>query len=288
VRRLLILGFVLLSLPFSGELMAMDMTQFVRIPSSLSGLSGLLVTQSIDTLPPGRFELGLGFAREEGGLSDGSDFSISQLGASFTMGLTHAMEASLQIPYFAKIDGTEITGAAVDESHLGDVSLSVKWRFLEPSTALNFPGFGLSLTGFFPTGDGEVGAGAVESWGLKALLVSSAETEVGPSGSSILIGFYADWGIYVQDSGKETEESHGIAHLGLLVPLNKTRDIHLLLEGNTTTNLDRRFEKDYVRLTSALRYVTGKASWTLGYQRSLNDSPFEDANRFILHGTYFF
>jgi len=283
MRRLVIAAFILMSLPIFQASWAMDMTQFVRISSTLSGPSGLLLTQSIDTLEPGRFEFGLGLTQEEGGRSAGPDLSISKVSSTFTVGLSHTMEVSLQIPYFAKIDG-----GGADENRLGDVNLSLKWRFLEPSTDRNLPGFGLSLTSFFPTGDRKIGAGAIESWGIKALLLSSAETEVGLSGKSLLVGFYANGGIYTQDAGDVTTETHGIFDLGLLIPLNMARNIHFLLEGSARTGLETRFGKDYIGVLAGLRYVTKHASWSAGYQRRFNDEPLDDSNLFLLQGGYFF
>ena len=283
MQRLFVFGSILISLVMAQVSSASEATEFVRIPSTFSGPSGLLFTQSIDTLEPGRFEVGLGLIQEEGNVSAGGDASITQFSQTFTMGLTDSIEVSAQIPYFAKIDQP-----GSDESELGDINLSIKWRFLEPSTELNFPGFGLSLTGFFPTGDRKIGAGTVDSWGLKALVVSSAEVEIGISNNSFLVGFYADGGIYIQDSGDNTEESHGIVDLGLLVPLNVLRDIQLLLEGSARTNRETRFGNDYVGLTAGLRYVTRHAALNGGWQYRFNEAPFDDSNLFVLHGSYYF
>lgn len=257
-------------------------TEFNRISSGLNGPSGLLLTQSINTLPPGKVEIGLGLSFEDGGIGN-ADLAVTDLSSTLTVGLTPNIEVSAQFPYFIDI---EIGSSS--ESDLGDANISMKWRFLEPSTELNFPGFAFSLTFFFPTGDPRVGAGTVDSWGLNAILVSSAETEVGTTVTTVLIGFYANGGIHIQDSGDPTEESHGIFDVGLLIPLIESRELQLILEGNARSDKESKLGNDYAAITGGLRYVTRHIALNGGWQHRLNQDPFGGSERLIFYGSYFF
>ncbi|MBL4756943.1 MAG: TVP38/TMEM64 family protein, partial [Rhizobiales bacterium] len=69
-----------------------------------------------------------------------------------------------------------------------DINLSLKWRIFDPSTEINIPGFALSFTAFLPTGDLKTGTGKVDSWGLKVLMISSAELEISLLSQNFLMG----------------------------------------------------------------------------------------------------
>lgn len=271
-----------------------ETTSFVRIPSSLSGLSGLLFTQSIDTLSPGKLEVGLGLVQEE---SDRPAFSVSRYFSTFTLGLTKTIEVSAQVPYFAKVDAIKMEQGItteLDESAIGDVNLSMKWRFLESNSEFNLPGFGLSLTAVLPTGKRELGAGSVDSWGVKVLLVSSAELEIIVfSPYAIPFGIYANGGIYAEDLSDEAEkEAHGIIDLGFLLPLNESAKIQLLLEGNARMKRDTPFGGEYTAVTTGLRYVSRHVTLNGGWQHRFNkimgNKKFDDSDLFMLYVSYDF
>ncbi len=285
IHRLFFSGSFLILLLLNHSALASDTTLFFRIPSTLSGLRGLLLTQSIDTLPPKTLEVGLGASGKNN--NKPNDFTEYVVYATTAMGLTPNLEVAAQIPYMANSNKT-----GKDENNGGDVNLSLKWRFLEPSTDLNFPGFALSLTAFFPTGDPKIGAGAVDSWGLQALIVSSAETEISFFSYQMLMGFYADGGIYFQDSGDLSEEQYGLIDLGVLVPLNETRQVQLLLEGNFRVNrqtfVPANANADYTALTPSLRYVTKNIALTAGWQHRFNEKPNDDSDSLLFQGSYSF
>jgi len=280
MRRLFFLGFLLfiLGVPQLGR--ASEMTQFLRMPSTLNGPSGLLLTQSIDTLPPKQYGVGIGFSTED---SDKPTFTETQALFTSIVGLNQNMEASLQIPYFTESQ----EGAGKSESGVGDVNLSLKWRFMDASPDLNFPGFALSVSVFLPTGDPQKGLGTVDAWGLKALIVSSAEAEIALPSSTILMGFYTNAGIYIQDSGDSTQERHGIIDLGILLPLNDTKRIQLLLEGNARIRRETRGrETEYGAGTIGLRYVLKNLTFTGAVQHRFNDVDSDNTNLFLFNGTY--
>ncbi len=261
-------------------------SEFNRISSTYNGLSGLFITQSIDTLPPAKVEVGFGLSYEDGkNLTSNTDLKVTELTSTLTVGVTPSIEVSAQLPYYLKVEDAPVRN---DDSELGVANLSAKWRFLEPNTELNFPGFALSLTFYFPTGDQNFDPNTVDSWGLKALVVSSAEAAVGTPNASVLIGFYADGGIYIQDSGDPTEEQHGIIDLGLLIPLIESRELQLILEGNGRTKRNTFIGNEYAAATIGLRYVSRHLAVNGGYQYRVGQSPFDDSNLLIFYGSYFF
>lgn len=283
MRRLFFLGFLLFTLGVPRFAMASEMTQFLRMPSTLNGPSGLLLTQSIDTLKPKQYGVGIGFSTED---SDKPAFTETQALFTGIVGLNKNLEASLQIPYFTE---SQLVGAGKSESGVGDVNMSLKWRFMDASPDLNFPGFALSLSVFLPTGDPEKGVGVVDAWGVKALLVSSAEAEIALPSKTILMGFYANGGIYIQDLGDRTQERHGIIDLGILVPLNDTKRIQLLLEGNARMRRETRGrESEYGAGTIGLRYILKNLTFTGALQHRFNDLDSDNTTLFLFQGTYGF
>ena len=285
MRQLIVPVSIFILLNIAQTVVASETTQFIRIPSTLFGPSGLLLTQSIDTREAKNLELGIGFSSEE---SKQPDFTETMATATATLGLSSTIEASVQVPYFTEVQypGTE------SSSELGDLNLSLKWRFMDASPDLNFPGFALSFTVFFPTGDPKTGSGTVESRGVKALIVSSAEAEIVlPFKKTLLLGFYADGGIYIQDSGDPTEEKHGVIDLGFLIPLTSSKNIQLLLEGNGRLSREKPMpigEAEYLAGTLGLRYVTHHIALTGGWQRRLNEKESEDTDLFLFQGSYTF
>ncbi len=282
MRQLFFFGvlFFTLSVPQFG--LASEMTQFLRMPSTLSGPSGLLLTQSIDTLPPKQYGVGIGFSTEN---SDKPKFTETQALFTSIMGLRPNLEASMQIPYFTKAQ----VGEGKSESGVGDVNLSLKWRFMDASPDLNFPGFALSVSVFLPTGDPEKGIGTVDAWGLKALIVSSAEAEISFPRRTILMGFYANGGIYIQDSGDPTQERHGIIDLGILVPLNETKRVQLLLEASARVRREvPGREAEYGAGTLGLRYLRKNLTFTGGFQHRVNDLDSDNTSLLLFNGTYGF
>jgi len=271
-----------ITISFSQSVWAGE-TAFNRISSTFSGGSGLFITQSINTLAPGKLETGLGLSYLDGRRGN-SDLKITKLSSTMTFGLTPNMEVSAQIPYFVNLEIGNTSDSAV-----GDINLALKWRIQEPSTDFNFPGFAFHLTAFLPTGgDRAKGTAQVDSWGLKLLLVSSAEAEIGTPEMHILVGFYADGGVYLQDSGDPTEENSGIIDLGMLIPLDEAKTLQLILEANSRVNREFPLERQYVAVTGGLRYVTRHLTFNGGWQHRVSQAPVDDSNQLIFYGSYFF
>ncbi|MFQ5588556.1 MAG: hypothetical protein ACE5F7_06930, partial [Nitrospiria bacterium] len=138
----------------------------------------------------------------------------------------------------------------------------------------------------------KIGAGSVDSWGVRALLVSSAEAEITLFSYQMLMGFYANGGIYIQDSGDPTEEKHGIVDLGILAPLHRSGKVHLLLEAsariNRETALPANADADYTAIMPGLRYVTSRLAFTAGWPHRFNSGPNENSDLFLFQGSYLF
>ncbi|MFQ5544204.1 MAG: hypothetical protein ACE5FY_07640 [Nitrospiria bacterium] len=281
MKRLFLLGvFSIVLILGPRELVWARSTEFLRIPTTFSGLSGLLLTQSIDTLASGRLEIGMGLSHES---SDKPDFQLTQLSPTLTYGTGSNVEVSAQFPLFIQAEQKGNSG-----SDTGDLNASLKWRFLEPNPALTFPGFALSASVFFPTGSPQKGAGAVDSWAIKAILVSSAEAAISFTSEPVIIGFYANGGLYIQDLGDATEEKHSIIDLGVLIPVIDSRQLQFMLEGNFRFGREALLGNDYTGITAGLRYITRHVALNAGVQHRLNEDPFDDTDQILLYWSYFF
>jgi hypothetical protein len=252
-------------------------TEFVKTSPTVFGPSGLLFTQSADTLAPGKIEIGTSFSYER---SDRPDITLNELLPTVTIGLLDRLELSARADYlFVNVVGQE-------ERTLQDVDISLKWRFIDENKKDKLPAAGLSFTYFKPTGKDELRQ--FGSWGLKALIVSSAEAELGkPYG--ILVGLYFNGGIMISDLGKSYEERHTLIDFGTLFPLTESRQLQLLLELNITNQNDTPFEGDYTGVTAALRYVNAHLNVTGGIQTRIRSATnVDDTNRFIVQGSVLF
>lgn len=275
-RSLLLLFFVVTCLPVTTVWSA-D-TDMVQIPPTVFGPSGLLFTQSADTLDSGEIATGVSFAHER---SRTPDFTIDELSTTLTLGLPRGIELSARAPYFIQVESNGFR-----DNGLADVDLTIKWRFLESNREYNFPAFGLSLTYYFPAGNESLRR--VDSWGVKALIVSSAEVEVGaPHG--FLAGFYADGGVFLRDLNRPSEEKHGLINLGILIPVTESRQLQAILELNAILKNEIPSEGNYTAATGGLRYVSPRLSITGGIQHRIkSEDGFDDTNRLIVQASYFF
>jgi hypothetical protein len=277
MRRFL-LFLLLLTVGFSfTNTWAGDRTEFVKISPTVFGPNGLLFTQSADTLAPGQVEMGIGLAYEQ---SDQPDITLNEWSPTVTVGLLHGLEGAVRAPYLS------VNVIGEQEQSLQEVDVSLKWRFLEPNEEYNLPAFGISLSYFLPAG--KEALRPFESWGLKGLIVSSAEVELGkPYG--VLVGFYADAGAIVSDLGKGSEEKHALIDFGLLFPLTDSRRLQLLLEVNLVRQSDAPLEGDYTATTFGLRYVNPHLNLTGGMQRrARSEIGIDNTNRYVVQGSYLF
>lgn len=258
-------------------------TELVRLPSTVFGPSGLLFTQSTETLLPGEVEVGVGVAYEHS--STAPDYLINEVAAAVTFGIFDWAEVSARVPYIHSFEshGTETDGIQGGE-------LSLKWRFLNQDDDFGLPALGFSLTYFSPIDRKVQAFDLVGSWGLKGLLLASAEVDLSPSlFYYYYVGFYANAGVFIQDLDKPTEEKHGLIDLGIALPLITSRQLQFILETNATARNEIPLQGNYTAITGALRYVTPFFHLTGGVQHRLKrDKDVEDTDRFVLQAGYLF
>jgi hypothetical protein len=255
--------------------------KLVHMPATVYGPSGLLFTQSPDTLPKGSVEVGLSFAHQD---TSTPDFTINEAAATVTAGLSGRIELAAHVPYMVNFEshGNHDDGRE-------DVDLSFKWRFLDQNPDLSIPALALSLSYYIPTGGNDRRFGTVDSWGVKALVVSSAEADLANPVGSYIIGVYLDGGMFIRDTPQSKVLNHGIVDAGLLLPLSESRRLQFLLEANATINDEVPLEGNYTAVTGALRYVTTSANLTVGFQhRFQRDTGVDDADRLIAQASYLF
>lgn len=284
VHQILFLGLLFITIMPITTVLAED-TAFVRIPATVFGPSGLIFTQSVDTLPPGKMEVGFSFANEQS--STDPDFTINEVSTTMTFGLPGRLEFSVHAPYMYNFESHGEDTAGMEG---GD--LSIKWRFLNLNEDLNLPALGLSLSYFFPIGSQSRGFEVVNSWGIKVLLIASTKANLSPSLYDFYyVGLYADGGIFIRDVGESFEEKHARVDLGLLFPLTYSRRLQLILEGNATVKDQAPLEGNYTAITGALRYVTSYIHFSGGIQhRFKRDKGIQDTgtDRFIFQAGYLF
>lgn len=260
-------------------------TEFVHVPSTLFGPSGLVFTQSTNTLSPGSFELAVAVANQH---SSVPNYNINEVATTLTVGLPARLEFSAHVPYLYNF---KTRGSQEDAQE--DVDISLKWRFLDQNSDLYLPSLGFSLTYYIPAANNNnligVHFGLVNDWGIRALLVSSAEVDLLQPVASYVVGFYFDGGTFVRDTGTPFEEEHGVIDIGTLLPLTESRQLQLILEGNFTINDYVQFDGTYDAGTAALRFVTTHGNISLGIQyRFMRNSGVDDTERLFIQGSYLF
>jgi len=262
-----------------------NQTEFIHMPASLLGPSGLIFTQSTDTLAPGRLELGIGINHQHSSIPN---YVINEVSPTLTLGLPKKLEFSAHLPYLFDF-GTR--GSHEDARE--DLDASLKWRFLDQNGERNLPSLGLSLTYFFPFASDNNPAGVhfglINHWGFRALLLSSAEIDLLQPVASYVVGVYLDGGTFVRDIGTTFGEKHGIVDAGVILPLTGSRQLQLILEGNFTFRDKVQFEGNYDGLTGALRFVTPHFNISAGVQhRFMLDAAVNDTDRLFIQGSYLF
>lgn len=272
--------FLVVSMPVFG--VCAGETDIVHTPLTIFGPSGLLFTQSANTLDPGRIGAAVSFIHER---NQGPDITAkNELAATITLGLKEGLELSAQIPFLLD---QEVVVNSDDKNNLEDINISAKWRFLEQNTEYNLPAFGLSLTYYLPTA--KEAFQVVESWGIKLLLVSSAYVDIAQPLGSYIVGFYADGGFFLADINGSREEKHGILDLGVNFPLDPSRELNLIIEGNLTIQNDIPLERDFLAFTAGLRYIATSFDLTAGLQHRFKlDDGTDDTNSLILQAGLFF
>ncbi len=288
MRLTFFLGLILtLSLPFSiPTALSAAEPEFPRAPQSLSGSTGLLFTQSADTLPPGKVEVGLGSFHERSSKDPG--YTAGEVAPMITFGLPGRLELIARTPYMYRYERAD-----EKRSGLREGSLALKWRFLDRNSQLLLPSMAVALAYHFGAGNKTEPFRTVDSWGIEARLIASDIIETYPSVTDIYqFGIYLDGGIFIRDIGGDFQEKHGRVDLGFLFPLSESREVQLILEGNGTVKSEFLLEESHIGFTAGIRYVTAQIHLTGGIQhrfiKSTSQTESRSSDRFVFLTGYLF
>jgi hypothetical protein len=227
---------------------------------NLSGLSGLLRTNSATVMKTGHFVAGASGTFENSNMPSFKRYTVR---GSLTLGVAPHLEVGVVYPF-------ERLGGIVTAR---DLEASVKWNFLE-QIGDNFPALAVIGTFIAPTGTDIDRSGSsptgnevatVDKYGFKFLGVASTDVDMRPE-DDYIFGLYAQMGIYFRDLGEPQEEKHGLWGLGGVFPIGP---VELILEGDGTIDNGGAAKENIARFTSALRYVVSRVSLTLGYEHTL-------------------
>jgi hypothetical protein len=222
---------------------------------SLSGLTGLVLTQSAHTLPPWKVAVsGAGIILHD------STNNLYEGEALVGLGLPGRIELAAMLP------GAHYDTNVGNITGLSDLQLSAKWRVLDQKE-LQWPAIALSVTGTIPTGkqgnptlpfsQPGMGLRTVDDYGLAFRLIGSAEVDFTPD--PYAVGLYAAGGFSFQDLNQSSQDKYGTYALGAALPLIMNPDsplsspLQLLLELDGTYK--RGNKQDYLTLMPSLRYV---------------------------------
>jgi len=241
--------------------------------TTLSGLTGLVVTESAHTLPPWTVAVS-GSATY---LHTSTPASLYEGAGQVAIGLPGRAELAAMLPGVHYDNGGTITG-------LSDLQLSAKWRFIDQQET-QWPSLALAVTGTLPTGKkGAVtlpfsqpgmGLRTVDDYGIAVRLIGSAEIDFTPD--QYAVGLYAEGGFSFQDLDHSTQDKYATYALGVALPLLMRAEsplsspLQLLLEVDGTYK--RGADQDDVAVTPSLRYV-GPVMVTAGFRyQAIQQSP---------------
>jgi len=254
-----------------------DASKVINRPANLQGLTGLIFTNSAYTQPKGRIVVGLASIGEN---SSDPNFSIAQGFATITAGITDRIEIGIRGQAIA----TNLGSSQTRETGLGDTDVLVKWRI--SSEYDPWPAIALGIAYTFPTGDSAKGYNDVEDYGLRFMVIGTAEKEMP---GDYFIGVYFEGQVVYKDKipwtdGKNYSEKYGVVNAGLLFPLTESRKLQAMLEYTTVVkkNIPTVNAMDSTGLMPGLRYVTEHANISVGVQfYDREEAGFEDTLRYV-------
>lgn len=261
----------------SGETSKDDASKVINRPANLQGLTGLMFTNSAYTQPKGRIVAGLATIAEN---SSDPNFSIIQGFATITAGITDRIEIGIRGQGIA----TNLGSSNTRETGLGDTDVLVKWRI--SSEYDPWPAIALGLAYTFPTGDSAKGYNDVEDYGLRFMLIGTAEKEMP---GDYFIGVYFEGQVVYKDKlpwtdGKSYSEKYGVVNAGLLFPLTESRKLQAMFEYTTVVkkNIPTVNAMDSTGFMPGLRYVTEHVNISFGVQfYDREEAGFEDTLRYV-------
>jgi len=222
--------------------------------TSLSGLTGLELTESAHTLPPWKVAVS-GTAT----ILHVSTNTLYEGAALVGLGLPGRFELAARLPFAHYDTGSTITG-------LSDLQLSAKWRLIDQQET-QWPSIAVAVTGTLPTGkqgsptlplsQPGMGLRTVDRYRFALKLIGSAEVDFTPT--QYAVGLYAEGGFSFQDLDQSSQDKYGTYTIGTALPLVMKPEspllspLQLLLEVDGTYK--RGSHQDYVTLMPSLRYV---------------------------------
>lgn len=223
--------------------------------TTLTGLSGLLITESPHTLAPMKIAVSLtGII-----LHTSTPTSFYEGAGEVAIGLPARIELAAMVPGIHYANGGTITG-------MGDLQLSAKWRVLDQKET-QWPAIAVGVTGTLPTGKqgsptltyGQPGDGlrTVQDYGIAIKLMSSTEIDFSPD--QYAVGLYVEGSYTFQDLNKNSQDKYGTYAVGAALPLLINPDnplaspLQFLMEIDGT--YQRGNDQDYVGITPSIRYV---------------------------------
>ena len=252
----------------------------INRPLNPSGLTGLLVTTTPFSLPPGTVETGIAVLEES---SSVPDYTLTEYPVVLSLGLGYGMELGIRGSYLHVDD----LGNATSRRGAGDTEISYKWNFKRQPEYSSSPPVALFLTGILPTGDSNAALNRVVNWGMRAGL--AAGTEI--SWEDHILGIYGDIQIAFQDLSDDIERDlYTIFNAGLLFPISKYRNLQLTLEysivsGKDVLNTLAAIDidgLDYTAVTPGLRLVNERFNLSMGIQFfNKEQEGYDDSSRII-------
>ena len=260
-----------------GEVPKDDASTVINRPANIQGLTGLIFTNSAYTQPKGRIVVGLASIGEN---SSDPNFSIAQGFATITAGITDRIEIGIRGQAIA----TNLGSSQTRETGLGDTDVLVKWRI--SSEYDPWPAIALGIAYTFPTGDSAKGYNDVEDYGLRFMVIGTAEKEMP---GDYFIGVYFEGQVVYKDKipwtdGKSYSEKYGVVNAGLLFPLTESRKLQAMFEYTTVVkkNIPTVNAMNSTGLMPGLRYVTEHANISVGVQFYHRDEAgFNDTLRYV-------
>ena len=238
-----------------------EAAKVINRPANLQGLTGLIFTNSAYTQPRGRIVAGLAGIAEN---SSDPNFSILQGFATITAGITDRIEIGIR----GQGIGTNFGSSQTRETGLGDTDVLLKWRITSEYDP--FPAIALGIAYTFPTGDSAKGYSDVQDYGLRFMLIGTAEKEMP---GDYFIGVYFEGQVCYKDKlpwtdGKSYSEKYGVVNAGLLFPLTESRKLQAMFEYTTVVkkNIPTVNAENSTGFMPGLRYVTEHANISVGVQ----------------------
>ncbi len=235
---------------------------------TVRGHSGLLFTKAGTSIAAGTYFVGLSPDYFDRDLPGGQSEKRLTVPLNITYGFPHNIEFAGNIGFVDRNNSTS-------ESGFSDLELSVKWSFLQEE-GMAFPSMAAGIAGRFALGDEKKGLTEIDDYGIEFFLSGTALIDLGP-GRDYAFALYGEAGAVLNDWGQDFEEKHGKYSAGVLLPFPSSSDLAFILEFGGTINKGFGSNKDFIRLTPAVRLNYERASFTFGVSMVSPEASGEDS-----------